>query len=384
METEIYNWLVLIYYLPPEAGSARVRIWRKMKKLGMVSFRNSVYFLPFSEEHYEITQWLCQEIQKAGGEATLLKTQSVENLTDEEVADFFRKARGEEYGQVALVAEDLHVRLVALGSARGKAGKDVGAAGMIGLVDELKGIEKRLSEIREIDFFGAPGRRQAEETASRCRQDVRRLQKQEEPPDKSAGQRQPRLDHADFQGKTWVTRPRPFVDRIATAWAISRFIDPKARFVFANDHATATGAVPFDYVDADISHQGEDCTFETLVNRFGFKSEAIDDVAEIVHDVDLKDAKFNRLEAAGLETILKGLAATHAGDQELMERGFALFDNLFAGLGMSIATKRPASAQTPKRRSARKQAASGKSTENPASKSNISKRATAHRTTTDS
>lgn len=339
METETYNWLVLIYYLPPEAGSARVRIWRKMKKLGMVSFRNSVYFLPYSEEYYEITQWLCQEIQKAGGEATLLKTESVENLRDEEVAGFFQKARGEEYDKVAQAADGLHLRLAALGFARDKAGGDVGAAGMTALIDELKGMEKRLSEIRAIDFFDAPGRRQVEEAVRQCRQDVRRLQKQEEPPEESHERRRPRLDPADFQGKTWMTRPRPYIDRIATAWTISRFIDPKARFAFAEDHAQEADAIPYDYVDADLSHQGEDCTLETVLHRFGLDDKRLAAVGEIVHDIDLKDVKFNRREAAGLETILKGLTAAQTQDQALLHKGFALFDNLYAGLGGEQGTK---------------------------------------------
>lgn len=331
--TDTYKWLILIYYLPAEAGSARVRVWRKMKKLGMVSFRNSVYFLPYNDEHYEITQWLCQEIQKAGGEATLLKAQSVENLSDEEVAGFFREARGEEYDQVAQAADGLHARLAALGSARGKAGAEIGAAGMIGLVDELKVIEKRLSEIREIDFFDAPGRRQAEEAVGRCRQDVRRLQKQEAPPDESAGQQRPQLNPTDFQGKTWVTRPRPYVDRIATAWVISRFIDPQACFTFAEDPAQAADAIPYDYLDTELSHQGEDCTVETVLHRFALDDKRLAAVGEIVHDIDLKDAKFGRREAAGLEAILKGLTAARKQDQVLLDQGFALFDNLYAGLG---------------------------------------------------
>lgn len=330
MGTQDYKWLVLVYYLPPEAGSARVRVWRKMKKLGMVSFRNSVYFLPFSEENHEITQWLCQEIQKAGGEATLLKTESVENLTDEEVAGFFRKARGEDYDQLARDAGELFKRLDSLSRARESTGSDVGAAGMTTLADDLKALEKRLAETREIDFFQAPGGGKAEEIVSSCRMVMRKLHKQEEPP---ARVDRPRLDTADFQGKTWVTRPRPYIDRIATAWAIRRLIDPEARFVFAEDPASAEGAIPFDYIETDFSHQGEDCTLETLLDRFGIEDAAVRAVAEIVHDIDLKDAKFGRRQAAGVEAVLKGLVAAGDDDQELLARGFDLFDNLLAGLG---------------------------------------------------
>lgn len=342
MNTQKYKWLVLVYYLPPEAGSARVRIWRKMKKLGMVSFRNSVYFLPFTDEHYEITQWLCQEIRKAGGEATLLKTESVENMTDEEVAGFFRKARGEDYEQLSRDAGELFERLDSLRLARETAGADIGAAGMNTLEDDLKSLEKRLVETREIDFFQAPGGGQAEEIVSRCHKTMRKLRQQEEPP---AVADLPRLDTAVYQGKTWVTRPHPYIDRIATAWAIRRLIDPEARFEFADDHTKAEGAIPFDYMETDLSHQGEDCTLETLLNRFGIGDAAVRAIAEIVHDIDLKDGKYGRREAAGLETILKGLVAAGDGDHELLARGFGLFDNLLAGLGSAKRSgnhKRPA------------------------------------------
>lgn len=357
MPADKYNWLILVYYLPPEAGSARVRIWRKMKKLGMVSFRNAVYFLPYSSEHYEITQWLCQEIQGAGGEATLLRTAGVENLDDAEVKEFFRKPRDEEYGELAAAAAGLLMRLEALGKARGEGGADAGAAGMTGLADELKHISKRLAEIRKIDFFSAPGRHRAEEAVERCRRGLRRLQRQEEEPGAVPGQ--PRLDPARFQNRTWVTRPRPFVDRIATAWAVARFIDPGARFEFAEDPAAVKDAVPYDYVAAELSHQGEDCTFETLVKRFGLKGRGVGEIAEIVHDIDLRDARFARPEAAGVEAVLKGLAAAAPDDRQLLAQGFDLFDKLRAGLEPSggpapSASRSTRSARTTKKASVKK------------------------------
>lgn len=336
MNTQKYKWLVLVYYLPPEAGSARVRIWRKMKKLGMISFRNSVYFLPYTDEHYEITQWLCQEIRKADGEATLLKAESVENLTDEEVAGFFRKARNEDYKQLVSDASGLFERLDSLSKAREAGGSDIGAAAMTTLADDLKSLEKKFAETREIDFFDASGGGEAEEIINRCRLTMRRLQQQEEP---QALVDLPPLDIASYQGRTWITRPHLYIDRIATAWAIRLLIDPEARFLFAEDHASAGDAIPFDYVETDFSHQGEDCTLETLLNRFDIDDAAVRSVAEIVHDIDLKDAKFGRREAAGLEAILKGMVAANDDDHALLARGFVLFDDLLVGLAIT-ATRR--------------------------------------------
>jgi len=318
-----YKWLVLIYSLPPEAGSSRVRIWRKLKKLGAVSFRNSVYLLPFGEERYEITQWLCQEIQRAAGEATLLKVEQIENLSDEEVAGLFRRSRNEDYAELTKEAHAWLERRKSLPQKRGPQEALV-------LADELKALEKRLAELEEIDYFRAPGRREAEGILKQCQATLRNLLGRKE----SAAKEESRVLKAEaFRGKTWVTRPRPHVDRIATAWAIRRFIDPKARFAFAHEPAKIKGGIPFDYLGAELGHQDEDCTFETLLKRFSLKDRALQAVAEIVHDADLKDAKFGREEAKGVDAVIKGLAATMADDHALLAQGLLIFDAIYASFG---------------------------------------------------
>lgn len=318
-----YKWLVFIYSLPPEAGSGRVRIWRKLKKLGAVSFRNSVYLLPFGEERYEIAQWLCQEIQGVEGEATLLKVEQIENLTDEKVADLFRRARNEDYAELTKEVQAWQTRLQGL--PQKKLSQE-----MVVLTDELKTLEKRFAELEEIDYFHAVGRRAAETTFNRCRTTLRELLGRKESPSMEESKV---LQPEAFRGKTWVTRPRPHVDRIATAWAIRRFIDPKAKFAFARELEGIQRGIPFDYLKAEFGHQGEDSTFETFLKRFGLKDKALQEVAEIVHDADLKDTKFGRDEAKGVDAVIKGLAAIIADDHALLERGFVIFDALYAGLG---------------------------------------------------
>lgn len=317
-----YRWLVLIYSLPPEAGSSRVRIWRKLKKLGAVSFRNSVYILPFGEERYEITQWLCQEIQRAGGEATLLKVEQIENLSDEGVTAIFRRARNEDYAGLVKEAQAWLERRKSLPQKRGPQEALV-------LADELKALEKRLAELEEIDYFRAPGRREAEGILKQCQATLRNLLGRKE----SAAMEESRVLRPEaFRGKTWVTRPRPHVDRIATGWVIRRFIDPKAKFAFAGTPEKIKEGIPFDYLGAEFGHQGEDCTFETLLKRFGLKDRGLQAVAEIVHDADLKDAKFGREEAKGVDVVIKGLAATIADDHALLAKGLPIFDAMYAGL----------------------------------------------------
>ncbi len=320
-----YRWLVLIYSLPPQAGGSRVRIWRKLKKLGAASFRNSVYLLPFDEERYEIAQWLCQEIQRAEGEATLLRVERIENLSDEQVAGLFRRARNEDYADLKKEGRAWLEHLQGL--SQKTASQTAGA-----FVDDLRALEKRLAELEEIDYFHAPGRREAEAILARCRTALQELLGRKERP---AMAQQAPLKPETFRGKTWITRPRPHVDRIATAWAIRRFIDPRAQFAFIQEREKIKKGIPFDYLGAEFGHQGEDCTFETFLKRFRLKDRALQAIAEIIHDADLKDAKFGREEAKGVDAVIKGSAAIIADDHALLEQGFVIFDALYAGLGSS-------------------------------------------------
>ncbi|MBI3990249.1 MAG: chromate resistance protein [candidate division NC10 bacterium] len=318
-----YKWLVLIYSLPPEAGSSRVKVWRKLKKLGAASFRNSVYLLPFGEERYEIAQWLCQEIQRAEGEATLLKVEQIENLSDEEVATLFQRARNEDYRELTKEGRAWLEHLEGL--PQKKASQEAGV-----LADGLKALEKRLAELEEIDYFHATGRREVEAILKRCRATLRELFGREE---SRALEEARTLKMEEFRGKTWATRPRPHVDRIATAWAIRRFIDPKAKFAFVRESEKIKEGIPFDYLGVEFGHQGEDCTFETVLKRFGLKGKDLQAVAEIVHDADLKDAKFGREEAKGVDAVIKGLAAIIADDHALLAQGLLVFDALYASFG---------------------------------------------------
>lgn len=298
--------------------------------LGAVSFRNSVYLLPFSEERYEIAQWLCQAIQRAEGEATLLKVERIENLSDQGVADLFRRARNEDYAELTKVGQAWLERLKDLP-------KDKVTQEAVALADELRPLEKQLAEIGEIDHFHAPGRREAEGTLTRCRITLRDLLERKE---NVAIQESKVLKPDAFRGKTWVTRPRPHVDRIASAWMIRRFIDPQAKFAFASSPEKVKGAIPFDYPGVEFGHQGEDCTFETLLKRFGLRDRGLQTLAEIVHDADLKDAKFGRDEAKGVDAIIRGLAATITDDHALLAQGLVILEAMYASIAGSRMPRR--------------------------------------------
>ncbi|HSE83929.1 MAG TPA: chromate resistance protein ChrB domain-containing protein [Thermodesulfobacteriota bacterium] len=318
MEQEAkYEWLIMVYSLPPKAGSNRVKVWRQLKKLGAEILRNSVYILPFGQERYEICQWLCQEIQRAEGEATLLKVDKIENLSNEEIVASFRRARNEEYAKLAGEGETWLEKL-----------KSTSQEKALALADELKVLEKQLVRLREIDYFHANGYKEVKSVLRQCRTALRELWGEERMP---TLEKSKLLKPEKFSKRTWVTRPRPHIDRIATAWLILRFIDSEAKFVFADDYKNVKGGIPFDYPEVEFGHHGEDCTFETFLKNFGLTDSALKEIAEIVHDIDLKDDKFGRDEARGVDATIKGLAAVIADDQDLLSQSFILFDGLYAG-----------------------------------------------------
>jgi hypothetical protein len=304
-------WLVLIVRLPPRPSSGRVRAWRKLRALGAVALKSSVYLLPASPEHYEQLQWLAQEAQRTGGDATLLQVERVENLPATELVRLFRAAREPEYRAIA----DRYRRLLPALESRTRR-----PAAVARVADEAARLARELQRIVAIDFFGAPGRAEAE----RLRDAVARRLAGGAPASPA-----PATPLGDVRGRRWATRPRPHIDRIASAWLIRRFVDPTAEFVFAPPEAFPPGAIPFDVVGAELGHHGDDCTFETLLRRTGLADARLAALAEIVHDVDLRDGRFARVEAPGIDLALRGLLAALDDDQAVLAHGLTLFDGLY-------------------------------------------------------
>jgi len=184
---------------------------------------------------------------------------------------------------------------------------------------------RRLDEVRTIDFFEADRRAAAEEALAAIETRLQKDRKEETRMVKA---------NPELRGRTWVTRPGVKVDRMASAWFIRRFVDPKARFRFSDPAAARReGDVRFDMVGGDFTHEEDRCTFETLVGRIGLPDKGVRAIAEIVHDLDLKDAKFGRPEAAGVRMMLDGLMARTENDEERIERALVIFDDLHEALG---------------------------------------------------
>jgi hypothetical protein len=312
------RWLTLLMSLPPSPTRHRVGVWRKLQRMGAVKLRGAAWILHESPETTELFQWLVQEIQSFHGEATLLRVDRIETMSDEEVTALFHKARAAEYQAVLQGCREVTAQIDRLKSAHRGSVPQVRAR-----IDALK---RELDRIQAIDYLDSPIGQRARATWEAV---AKRLRAVESKP-RAAG----RTPHRSVPpaGSTWVTRPRPHIDRIASAWLIKRFCDPTARFGFAEAADAARKGIPFDILGAEYGHHGDDCTFETLVKRFAIKDRRVRLIAEIVHEADLHDGKFTRQESTGVDLAIKGLAATTQDDHELLERGMALFDGLYSVL----------------------------------------------------
>ena len=300
------TWLLLLLRLPATHKAERVAIWRKLKKSGAIQIQTSTYVLPDEPARYESFQWLTQEVRSAGGDATLVRAREIEGLPNEKLIELFNTARAKEYATLRELLRALSNR------------RKTRSSPTFG--DKLDRIRQQFREIRQTDFFNCPRA-----------QDVEMLLRKMEgtqPGEASV----PKVVTRDYRGRTWVTRPRPEIDRIGSAWLIRKFIDPKAKFIFAKKIPANGRVVSFDMLEADFSHQGDDCTFETLLKRFRIQDKMLRKMSEMIHDADLDDDKFERAECIGIDRVLKGWAREGISDQEILRRGFQCFDALHAFL----------------------------------------------------
>ena len=320
------RWLLIALQLPAQPSNARVKTWRRLQELGAVAVKNAVYVLPNSAQALEDFAWLRAEIQSVGGQATIFTAASLDAEDEARIADQFQAARTADFK--ALLAE---VRRIKHQSRQ---------TGPTPLDKELRALRQRFEHLKGINFFAAPGATDVEAALAAVERTAR---PQSPAPTPRAGNP---LDPRLYTGRTWVTRPRPGVDRFASAWLIQRFIDPKARFAFAAGPEHVADRVPFDMFDVGFTHEGDRCTFEVLQHRFGLDDPGLRRIAEIVHDVDLKDDRYRAPQAPTIGVLVDGLRASVADDDELLRQGIALFDALYRGLGPSARSPRPSRKRT--------------------------------------
>ena len=300
------KWLLLIHSIPPSPNYLRVKIGRRLQRLGAVAIKNSVYALPRNDEAHEDFQWVAREIVEGKGEASIVEARFADGLSDAQVEAIFQTAREADY---AALIEDVQ-RLRAEFAKRTNMTVDLGR------------LRKRLNEVAAIDFFGANGREAAEAL-------IADLEEHMEPAKETQAQRSPRAEL--MAGRTWVTRTGIKIDRIASAWLVRNFIDRQAHFKYVSGqgYQPSSGELRFDMFEAEYSHEGDRCTFEVLVQRFGLDDPALRAIAEIVHDLDMKDGKYGRPEGAGIDRLIVGLCATVTEDDARLAQGTPIFASLY-------------------------------------------------------
>jgi hypothetical protein len=305
----------MIHQLPAQPAYFRVKIWRRLQAMGAVALKGSVYALPLSDQTQEDFRWLVQEIIAGGGEATLCEARFIDGLSDQQIRTLFDAARDADYDAIVSEAGALTDELAAQPDKRAEGQR------------QLARLRRQLAQIVEIDFFGANGRQAAEaalvaieaglaESAFDLSREAATIG------DEALG---------ELQGRTWVTREGVHVDRIASAWLVRRFIDPEANFKFvpSKGYAPQPGEVRFDMFEAEFTHVGDRCTFEVLLERAQLDDPALQTIGEIVHDIDLKDAKFGREETPGIAGLIAGITLAHPNDEQRLTRGGAVLDDLY-------------------------------------------------------
>ena len=254
------SWLLLLYGLPTKQSAERVSLWRKLKKFGALQLKTSAYVLPDTPVHFERFQWLAKQVCDGGGDATLIRVTEIEGLSSEEIARLFNDARAEDYGGL--------IQSITAFIEKSKKRRDDSRE------EDLEKLNQRFQEIRGIDYFDCP-----------AAHDVQMLLRRAEGLSKPKTRSLVKLDPKKFTGKTWLTRPRPEIDRVGSAWLIQKFIDPKAKFIFSSTPTDHPDAIPYDMFDVELTHHGDDCTFETLVQQFAIQNKAVQQIAEMVHEI---------------------------------------------------------------------------------------------------
>ena len=332
------RWLLFIHQLPSHPSNLRVTTWRRLQQIGAIPLKQAVYALPDTPDAREDFEWLKTEVKAAGGDASVFAADSVDAWADDALIEEFRRARQDLYEELSRDVEQALTRAASVRRPKGTR-----APALRRLLDIFR---ERLVAAEKIDFFGSAGRDRVITLLRQLEDRIGGTGRQPAPsgPGDHSGRK------ASFQGRLWITRPRPGVDRMASAWLIRLFIDRQARFGFAADRESVPDhGVPFDMFGVEFSHQGDGCTFETLCSVFGIAEPALSMIAAIVHDLDLKYGRFGSPEFSTVGALIEGLQLAYQNDEALLEQGMTLFDSLYRSFEQSSRATGPRVAARPRR-----------------------------------
>jgi hypothetical protein len=308
------DWLILAASLPTSPSGLRVRIWRSLKVTGCATLREGVYILPAIASSVTEFWGIERSIREGGADAHMLLVTARNVAQDKTFRELFD--RSEQYAEFTQSLKE--------------ARKSLKSAGEAELRKAIRTLDQQLQAIRITDFFVSKSAESAVAGLETLRHEIERKLSPGEP---TAGVGTiERLEITAFQGKTWATRKRPWVDRLATAWLIRHFVDHSARFLWLEDTKKCPkAALGFDFDAATFTHVGDKVTFEVVMHSFGLEvNPALVKLSELVHFIDIGGIPVD--EAAGVETLVRGLQAQHADDDGLLDAAQVFFDTLYAAL----------------------------------------------------
>jgi hypothetical protein len=286
-------------------ASQRVDTWRKLRRYGALALKSGGHVLPNTPSNRERFEWLGAVIQKSTGHASVMQVHSLDDHSDARLRGLFLEASTGEY-------EAMITELRKLARSKHPNG------------NALAKLRRRFRDVSEIDFFNNPLRSRFETLLAQA----------EEQRVTQVPESQSEIKKNAYRSRVWITRPRPGIDRISSAWLIRNFIDKNATFIFDHDPNLHPAAIPFDMFQTTkgFGHRGEDCTFETLCKEFAIRDKRVRAIAQIIHDADLEDGKFGRIEGIGLDRTLIGWAKQGVGDEELLRRGMEIIEGLYGSI----------------------------------------------------
>lgn len=320
-KTSAQEWLLIFYSVPSRPVSNRMKLWRKLAKAGAVQLKGAVYILPATEGHEEFFQWLIGEVKSMGGDGAFVRVGEIKAMDEGDIRELFLHQAEKEYHELEKHIDALERKVQSV-----KKGTTGPASNILN--DQLSKLKKEFEAARGRDFFGSPSREIFLKRMHVLEVGLKRVDQKKPQTSALIESRRP----SDYQGRTWATRKNPFVDRMASAWLIKKFIDPKASFKFMDERDLARAGektVAFDVRGGKFTHRGDLCTFEVLVKSFGIKDKAVKKIAEIVHDLDVKDDKYAKPEASGVEDILAGIRKSSKDDAAGLEQGMRVFEMLY-------------------------------------------------------
>jgi len=322
LSEQMQRWLLFFYSIPSKPVAPRMKIWRKLARAGALPFKGAVYILPDNEENLEYFQWLVSEVESMGGEGAFVRVEKVETTKNEEIIRLFNEQRARDYHGVEKVLEEMERKLAVI-----KQGGIVPSKKR--LLKQFTTIMREFEEVRRIDFFSSRRGEVVKRRVKRMESEIKRIAGPEIKKEQAVIV--PKRVK-DYKGKIWVTRKNPFVDRMASAWLIKRFIDKEAVFQFMEEKEMANldkDMIPLDVRGGEFTHVGDMSTFETILKSFRLKDKGLNKIAEVVHELDLKDGRYKSSEASGIEGILVGIRRMSKNDAECLEKGMSVFEMLY-------------------------------------------------------